>query len=435
MGITVIQRSNARTRRLNPRLALVLAGGAVTGGAFKLGGLRALDDYLVSRKVVDFDIYVGLSAGAFLAAPLAAGITPAELVASMEGTGEIGEFKLLDVYFPNVGELVTKPLEYLTDLVTYFPRTVGEILVKSPDTVQRARLPIERWLAEPTLENLRRIASVVVEGLTAETEFPVPLDYLPSGLFDNRRIERFIRNGFHERGLTNSFHALYRQRGKELYIVAVNLDTAERVVFGHDEDSALTISEAVQATTALPGFYKPARIKGVDYIDGGVRRTANLDVAIEHGADLIVCYNPFRPFNNPVVRGSRRGEHGSPLANHGMLAVMNQVFRAMLHSRLHLALGQYREDPSFRGDIVLIEPTDTDETFFNMFPMNFWERRRAADHGYLSTTMAIDAHYETLSRVFERHGLAVSRRHMDASASRIRESLLEDPALLEADAG
>ena len=72
MGITVIQRSSAKTRKLNPRLALVLAGGAVTGGAFKLGGLRALDDYLVSRKVVDFDIYVGLSAGAFLAAPLAA---------------------------------------------------------------------------------------------------------------------------------------------------------------------------------------------------------------------------------------------------------------------------------------------------------------------------------------------------------------------------
>src|SRR5690554_8050113 len=89
MGITIIQRSGAKTRKLNPRLALVLAGGAVTGGAFKLGGLRALDDYLVSRKVVDFDIYVGLSAGAFLAAPLAAGITPAELIASMEGEGDI----------------------------------------------------------------------------------------------------------------------------------------------------------------------------------------------------------------------------------------------------------------------------------------------------------------------------------------------------------
>ena len=53
-----------------------------------------------------------------------------------------------------------------------------------------------------------------------------------------------------------------------------DLDTAERVVFGHDEDAALSISQAVQATTALPGFYKPARIKGVDYIDGGAEDDA-----------------------------------------------------------------------------------------------------------------------------------------------------------------
>src|SRR5262249_42128644 len=157
-----------------------------------------------------------------------------------------------------------------------------------------------------------------------------------------------IRKAFAARGLPNSFGVLHRERGKELYIVAMNLDTAERVVFGHDEDSALTISEAVQASTALPGFFKPARIKGVDYIAGGVRRTANIDVAIEHGADLIVCYNPFRPFNNPVLPGKRRrGELGTPLADYGMLAVLNQVFRSLLHSRLHLALHQYRENPDF----------------------------------------------------------------------------------------
>jgi NTE family protein len=434
MGITVIQRSTARTRRLNPRLALVLAGGAVTGGAFKLGGLRALDDYLVNRKVVDFDIYVGLSAGAFLAAPLAAGITPAELVGSIEGDGDIGELRLIDLYFPNFGEMIGKPLEYVTDLVTYAPRALADVLIRSPESLRMLREPVESWLATPSLANLRDVAAAIVSALRSDREIPFPLDYLPSGIFDNSRIERFIREQFTSRGFTNDFRALYRARGKELYIVAVNLDTAERVVFGHDEDSALTISEAVQATTALPGFYKPARIKGVDYVDGGVRRTANLDVAIEHGADLIVCYNPFRPFNNVVSRTARRGERGSPLADHGMLAVMNQVFRSMLHSRLHLALNQYREDPSFTGDIILIEPTDSDDTFFNMFPMNFWERRRAADHGYLSVTMAIDAHYETLSRVFERSGVTVSRRGIDQGAERIRESLLEDQSLLE-DAG
>ncbi len=49
---------------------MVLAGGAVSGAAFKIGGLKALDDYLVNRKLTEFDTYVGLSAGALLAVPL-----------------------------------------------------------------------------------------------------------------------------------------------------------------------------------------------------------------------------------------------------------------------------------------------------------------------------------------------------------------------------
>ena len=91
MGITVIEKSTPRTQKLNPKLALVLSGGAVTGGAFKLGGLAALDDCFTSRKIVDFDVYVGLSAGAFLAAPLASGISPGELLGSRQGRDEFGQ--------------------------------------------------------------------------------------------------------------------------------------------------------------------------------------------------------------------------------------------------------------------------------------------------------------------------------------------------------
>src|SRR5947199_8904222 len=76
MGLTIVHKSDLTTRKKNPRVALVLAGGAVTGGAYKLGGLKALDDFLVNRKTTDFDIYVSLSAGAFLAAPLAGGVAP-----------------------------------------------------------------------------------------------------------------------------------------------------------------------------------------------------------------------------------------------------------------------------------------------------------------------------------------------------------------------
>lgn len=433
MGITIIEKSTPRTRKLSPKLALVLAGGAVTGGAFKLGGLAALDDYLADRKVVDFDLYVGLSAGALLAAPLASGLSPEELLGSLEGIGDIPELSALDFYAPNVEELLWRPIEFLADLTTWFPHATREVLSNSPEILGALRAPIDRFFEEPSLHTGREIARTLLEGLRIEKPFPFFLDYVPSGVFDNARLERFLRRSFEARGLSNDFRTLFRARGKELYVVAVNLDTAERVVFGHDEDAALSISQAVQATTALPGFYKPARIKGVDYIDGGVRRTANIDVAIEHGADLVIAYNPFRPFNNEV-RADHQGRrtHGAPLADHGLIAVANQVFRSLLHSRLHLGLNQYREDPNFRGDIILIEPSDSDDTFFNMFPLNFLERKQAADHGYLSVSSSIDAHQEALSRIFERYDLRVNPRPMDEGADRIREQLGPDEFLLNA---
>src|SRR5215813_15300537 len=351
MGLTIVHKSDLAARKRNPRIALVLAGGAVTGGAYKLGGLKALDDFLVNRKTTDFDIYVGLSAGAFLAAPLAGGVTPPQMLRALEGTSEaFTYFRPIDFYQLNLGEFLTKPLEYLSDLLTYFPGLLYDFFVQTPGLVRALETPLARARREPSMPNLIACVNPLVDAIGSVREFPFPLAYLPSGLFDNASLEHYLRSNIERRGMSNDFRVLYRARGVELYIVAMNLDTAERVVFGHDEDTSVTISEAVQASTALPGFYKPARIKGVDYVDGGVRRTANLDVAIEHGADLIICYNPFRPFSNRVVRHFDRARgvytyDGPLMSDGGVLSVLNQVFRTLLHSRLQYALREYQDDP------------------------------------------------------------------------------------------
>src|SRR6185369_16376919 len=98
-----------------------------------------------------------------------------------------------------------------------------------------------------SLATLRDILAPIGEALLATRPFPFPLDYIPSGVFDNSSIERYLRHNLELRHMPNSFKALFQARKRELYIVAMNLDSAERVVFGHDEDSSLTISEAVQA--------------------------------------------------------------------------------------------------------------------------------------------------------------------------------------------
>src|SRR5215218_4724178 len=70
-------------RRRQPprsRTALVLGGGGVTGGVYEIGALRALDLLAVNRTVNQFDVYVGTSAGAFVAALAANGVTPEEMM-------------------------------------------------------------------------------------------------------------------------------------------------------------------------------------------------------------------------------------------------------------------------------------------------------------------------------------------------------------------
>jgi len=425
MGLTIVHKSDLSTRKKNPRIALVLAGGAVTGGAYKLGGLKALDDFLVNRKTTDFDIYVGLSAGAFLAAPLAGGVTPPEMLRSLDGTSaDFTYFSPIDFYHFNAAEFVRKPIEFLVDLVTYFPNAAWEFLVQTPTLIRQLQAPLARARREPSLDNLIECAKPLIDAIGSAREFPFPLAYLPSGLFDNSSIERYLRHNIERRGMTNDFRVLFRARGVALYIVAMNLDTAERVVFGHDEDTSLTISESVQASTALPGFYKPARIKGVDYVDGGVRRTANIDVAIEHGADLVICYNPFRPFSNRVARryDPQKNHYvleGRPLADQGMLMVLNQVLRTLLHSRLQLGIRQYQDDPYFQGDIILLEPAETDLVFFKMAPLNIWAGRSAGAHGYLSVTESIEAHYDLIRQILQSYGVQMTRKEVREGLERL----------------
>src|SRR5260370_4612069 len=71
-------RSGRRRRR--SKSALVLGGGGFTGGVYEIGALRALDLLSVNRTVNQFDVYVGTSAGSFVAALTANGITPEEMM-------------------------------------------------------------------------------------------------------------------------------------------------------------------------------------------------------------------------------------------------------------------------------------------------------------------------------------------------------------------
>ena len=105
------------------------------------------------------------------------------------------------------------------------------------------------------------------------------------------------------------------------------------------------------ASTALPGLYRPVRIQGRDYVDGGVRKTAHINLAIQSGATLVICINPIVPYLNDTSKGALAGH----LSNRGVTWVLDQAMRIVLHGRMSYGMERYaREHPGV--DILLPAP-------------------------------------------------------------------------------
>ena len=81
------------------KVALVLAGGGITGAVYEVGALRAINDALRGLTVNDFDIYVGTSAGALICALIANQLTPEEIIQTLDNRHpEIGGFGVGDLF-------------------------------------------------------------------------------------------------------------------------------------------------------------------------------------------------------------------------------------------------------------------------------------------------------------------------------------------------
>ncbi|MFQ5351513.1 MAG: hypothetical protein ACE5D3_00375, partial [Candidatus Binatia bacterium] len=111
---------------------------------------------------------------------------------------------------------------------------------------------------------------------------------------------------------------------------------------------------------------------------------------------------------------------GKPLADEGIVTVLNQVFRTLLHSRIQYGLRSYQDDPNFTGDIIVIEPTETDTHFFSMNPLAFWEGPRAGRHGYASVTQSIENYYDIIKQILQSYGILMTRREVREGLEKMR---------------
>jgi predicted acylesterase/phospholipase RssA len=356
------------------KIGLALAGGGPEGSIYEIGAVRALDEAIEGLDFNDFDIYVGVSAGAFITSCLANNLSTAQMCRA--------------IVKPEPGEHPFVPENFLTPAVGEFLQSGAKMPKLFLEALwQMARHPADASLFEP----MTRLGRA-----------------LPVGIFKNQPIRNYLEKIFSMHGRTDDFRELRRK----LVLVATDLDSGRPVRFGEPGLDHVPISAAVQASTALPGLYPPVLIEDRHYVDGVLLKTMHASVALEDGADLVLCVNPIVPVDTirSVELGvMRRGQ----LVDRGLPTVLAQTFRTLVHSRMGAGLAAY-ETRFADKDVLVFEPRrdDYDMFFSNVF--SFSNRKTVCEHAYRSIRRKLWRNRQRIEPVLERHGL------------RLRTEILED---------
>jgi len=380
-----------RTKKTTaPKIALALAGGGPLGAIYEIGALCALDEALEGVDFTHLDHYVGVSAGSFIAAGLANGLSPRDLCASFieceDGASEVFDPSWLMV--PAYDEFARRAI--------MFPGLAASALWRA--TFGRKTL----------MQSIDRLGPS-----------------LPTGIFSNAQIDRRLAALFSRPGRTNDF----RELKTRLTLVATNLDTGDAAPFGRPGWDHVPISKAVQASSALPGLFPPVEIDDQYFVDGALKKTMHASVALDDGVDLMLCLNPLVPFNSTEPATARVMQRGLPsdrrgiprIVDGGLPVVLSQTFRSMIHSRMELGMKNYeRAYPN--TDIVLIEPDHRDPELYLANTFSYDRRRQLAEHAYQQTRSMLRSRRTSLSGKLRRHGIRLdldilddARRHLVAA--------------------
>lgn len=365
-----------QTERIEkPRIGLALAGGGPLGAVYEIGALAAIEEAIDGLDLNDADVYVGISAGGIIASGLANGITPHEMCRLfIESDAARGK---RDVFRP---ELLLRP---------------------AWDEIQRRAIAIPILLASSVFHYMRGNGKSSIA-----SSFERMKEALPTGILSGVGIHEFLADAFSERHRSNDF----RKLRNHLILVATDLDTGESIKFGQPGYDDVPISKAAQASAAVPGLFPPVEINGRYFVDGVLRKTLHASIALEHGVDVLICLNPIVPYNAKVMYAPGK------LAAGGLLAVLSQTLRSIIHSRVEIGMANYPTTYP-ETDILLFEPSQEDaEMFFtNLFSTS--NRRRMCEKAYQHTRERLWLQRDEIGRKLKRHGL------------RLKLSVLRDTSL------
>src|SRR3954452_5978613 len=220
---------------------LVLGAGGIVGEAWMGGLLAGLHD-ASGFDARGCDHFVGTSAGSIVAAALAAGVDPAS----------------------RLDQLPEQPAEPVEDVA---PRSLlGGALRFGRDAGATAFAP----LASLALRSTAMSGAAVRRAALAR---------VPAG-------KRSLG------GLGSAIAQLGLEWDSRLLVVAVEVESGRRVVFGMPGETHLSVPKAVEASCAIPGVFRPIRSGDRTYVDGGAWSLTNLDVAPVARGTRVLCLNP-----------------------------------------------------------------------------------------------------------------------------------------------
>lgn len=240
---------------VTPRVAVVLGAGGITGIAWLLGALEAIEEQ-TGWNPTDASVVTGTSAGAVAAAVRLGGVPADSLLTMAEDRDVLG---------------------------AAIERATG----KPPG---RRSVPIA-WPGSIALGLTGLLASSPRERVASLAGF------VPRGVKPNDEI----------RGLVHDATRAGWPAGGRLLINACDYRSGERVTFGVAGSPEATLSDAVAASASVPGYYQPHRIDGRLYVDGGLVSFTNADVVASYEPDVVLCVSPFSsPSAGDVLAPLRR---------------------------------------------------------------------------------------------------------------------------------